>query len=62
MGLEYENWSLIVGPMLCNLMSFVKNERIGNDWLDYFSLVCFMVIRFMFAVGFMYHLSRPTKG
>lgn len=56
MRIEQENMNLVLAPFFCSLFSFARNERVGNNWLDYFVLASFLLTRTLVVLGFLFHL------
>jgi hypothetical protein len=61
MRIEQENMNLVMAPFLCSMFSFARNERVDNNWLDYFVLASFLLTRTMVLLGFLFHLQFDSN-
>lgn len=62
MQLEQENFNLIGGPILADIVSFALNERVDGGLVDFSSISISIAIRFLLLFGFLYNLTFSTKG
>ena len=61
MQFEHENFNLIMAPFLCDLSSWMKDERSSSGYMDFLLATSFMTIRLAILIGFLVNLNKRIK-